>query len=159
MIKKFVIYIIIILYQTSAQSKVSQNSEFNQKYLSNYLSALISANSNETKSALKYYNLSKNLIFKHENYLKNYVSSLIQNGDVNKAIKVVNKYSRNKSAEFYEARIILIADAITNNDFKKANFHTNELSKLNKSNSFELIITEVIESYLNLFCEVYTTNR
>ena len=151
MIKKFIIYIIIILYQTSAQSKVSQSGEFNQKYLSNYLSALISANSNETKSALKYYNLSKNLIFKHENYLKNYVSSLIQNGDVNKAIKVINKYSRNKSAEFYEARIILIADAIANKDFKKANFHANELSKLSKSNGFELIITEVIESYINLF--------
>ena len=61
MIKKLKIFLFILfyLYQTSAFSKATDENDFNPKYLSNYLSAIILQNNLNTADSLKYFNSSK----------------------------------------------------------------------------------------------------
>ena len=111
---KLILFIVFYIYQTSAFSKTTDNNDFNPKYLSNYLSAIISQNNQNSDESLKYFNSSKILISKHEKYLKKYVINLTTNGEVQKSINVV-KRNRNKSnSKFFEANLLLLID-----NFKK----------------------------------------
>ena len=69
-ILKLILFIIFFLYQTSTYSKTIDSIDFNPKYVSNYLSAIISENNHNSEDSVKYFNSSKILINKHEEYLK-----------------------------------------------------------------------------------------
>ena len=73
LLKSFFTIIIFLLYQPPTYSKVTDNKEFNQRYLSNYFSALVSYDNQNNKKALKFFNLSKPVLRKHNNYLEEYV--------------------------------------------------------------------------------------
>ena len=94
---KILVILLFILYQTQLQSKETTFIEFNQRYLSNYFSALFYSNNQDSQKALKHFNLSKDLIFKHDNFFLNYIFSLVENNQVNKAIVEIEKYSKKKS--------------------------------------------------------------
>ena len=94
---KIIFILVFFLYQTSLFSKVTETNEFNQKYLSNYFSALLSSGNKKDKEAIKFYEASKFLLNKHDNFLKNYVFSLVLDGQVKKAIKQI-KTSKNTSS-------------------------------------------------------------
>ncbi len=141
----------IILYQSIAHSKTSNTNFFNQKYLSSYFSALISFNNQNSEKSIKYFNLSKNLKKTHNKFLENYVFSLVENEEINKAIKEI-RYSKNSDSQnFYQAKILLIIDEIKNENFLQAKIYLEELKNLSNDNRFELIITEIIQSYVHLF--------
>ena len=74
---KIFIILFFLLYQNGAYSKATDKNDFNQKYLSNYFSALISSNNQKNDDAIKFFNSSKFLINKHDNFLREYVFSLI----------------------------------------------------------------------------------
>ena len=57
LIKIFFI-ILIALYQSTAHSKKIDKNKFNQRYLSNYFSALISYDNQNNEDALKFFNSS-----------------------------------------------------------------------------------------------------
>jgi len=148
---KFFIILLIILYQSIAHSKTSNTNFFNQKYLSSYFSALISFNNQNSEKSIKYFNLSKNLKKTHNKFLENYVFSLVENEEINKAIKEI-RYSKNSDSQnFYQAKILLIIDEIKNENFLQAKIYLEELKNLSNDNRFELIITEIIQSYVHLF--------
>ncbi len=86
---KLVSIIIFFLYQNSLYSKTTVDVDFNPRYLSNYLSALLAYDNQNNNEAIKYFNSSKNLIKKHEKFLKQYVFSLVLNGQVKDAIKQI----------------------------------------------------------------------
>ena len=65
-----IIILSFFLYQTNTYSKVSEKNEFNQKYLSNYFSALISYDNQNNDDALKFFKASKHLIQRHDNFLR-----------------------------------------------------------------------------------------
>ena len=92
MFLKIFCFILLILYQTNLYSKAANEKEFNQKYLSNYLSALLSFDNQKNNDALKFFENSKILIQSHDSFLQEYVFSLLLDGQVKKAIKQV-KYS------------------------------------------------------------------
>ena len=144
-------FIVFYIYQTSAFSKTTDNNDFNPKYLSNYLSAIISQNNQNSDESLKYFNSSKILISKHEKYLKKYVINLTTNGEVQKSINVV-KRNRNKSnSKFFEANLLLLID-----NFKKKKFNENielfnEFERYRGNGNYEYIIYEVLKSYNDLF--------
>ena len=56
---KLILFIIIFVYQTSVFSKTTEENDFNPKYLSSYLSALISKNNQNSVDSVKYFNYSK----------------------------------------------------------------------------------------------------
>ena len=93
---KIFFIIVTLLYQSTAYSKTIDNSEFNHKYLSNYFSALLSYDNQNNDLALEYFNSSIYLLNKHDKFLKEYVFSLVTDGQVAKAIKII-KYSKNKN--------------------------------------------------------------
>jgi len=90
---KILIFLFLLLYQNVSFSKANETNDFNQKYLSNYFSALVSFDNQKNDDAIKFFNSSKFLIKKHENFLRNYVFSLILDGQVKKAINQI-KYSK-----------------------------------------------------------------
>ena len=93
---KIFFIIVTLLYQSTASSKTTDNNEFNLKYLSSYLSALLSYDNQNNDLALKYFNSSKNLLNEHDQFLKKYVFSLVADGQISKAIKYI-QYSKNKN--------------------------------------------------------------
>ena len=105
------------LYQNLVYSNVNVDKEFNQKYLSDYFSALFSFNNQNNVQALKYFNSSKFLINKHDRFLKKYVFSLVENRKVKQAIKEIKVVKNDENKNFFEANILLLLDAL----FKKDN--------------------------------------
>ena len=111
---KFFLFVCIFLYQTSVYSKTTEDKDFNPKYLSNYLSAIISYGNQNNKDSVEYFNSSKNLINKHEGFLKDYIYALVLNGEVWQAINQIKKHQNR--ANFFEANLLLLID-----NFKKKN--------------------------------------
>ena len=97
---KFFIFLFLILYQTNAISKTSTDKNFNPRYLSNYLSAIISYNNQNNENSIKFFNASKNLINKHETYLKDYIFALVLNGEVEKALFQIKSNKNEKKKTF-----------------------------------------------------------
>ena len=56
---KILIILFILLYQNVAYSKATDKNDFNQKYLSNYFSALVSSNNQKNDDAIIFFNSSK----------------------------------------------------------------------------------------------------
>ena len=148
---KLILFIIFYLYQTSAFSKAVEEKDFNPKYLSNYLSAIISQNNQNNEESVRFFNSSKILINDHENYLKKYVLALVVNTEVKKSINLVRENIGKKNSNFFEAKLLLLIDNI-----KKKNFLHNvkilkELKQYSDSSNYHYIIYEVLKSYNDLF--------
>ena len=79
MFSKFLNFILISLlfYQNPSFSKSTTFSEFNSKDLSNYFSGIVAFENKSNSNALKFFNLSKNLIKNHDPYLEKYITTLV----------------------------------------------------------------------------------
>ena len=119
----------IILHQDIAKAKNPDPNNFNQKYLSNYFSAIISAKNQNDLKAISYFNNSKNLIKFHKNFLENYVFSLVSSGKIKRSIVELKKFNSENLDVFFEGHLILFIDSINNKNFEKAGSHLRELSK------------------------------
>ncbi len=150
-ILKLILFIVFFVYQTFAFSKTADQVNFNSKYVSNYLSAIISENNHNSGDSVKYFNSSKFLIDVHEEYLKKYVTNLVVNGKVQKSISVIKQNINKDSSKFFEANLLLIVD-----NFKKKKFNQNiellnEFEKYSDYGNYEYIIYEVLKDYNDLF--------
>ena len=148
---KLILFIIFYLYQTSAFSKATEEKDFNPKYLSGYLSAIILKNNQNSEDSIKHFNSAKILMNKHEEYLKKYVITLTINNEVQKAIKVIKQNKNKSNSKFFEAKLLLLIE-----NFKKKNFYQNikllsELEKYRDYDNYHFIIYEVLRSYNELF--------
>ena len=159
MYKKIFIILTLLIYQPNLQSKEIENNNFNQKYLYNYFSALVSSNNQNNNNALKHFNLSKHLLQAHENFLKNYVLALVENNQIQKATNEIKKMQGRKNTKFFEAEILLIVDAVNKNNFSAAKEHLSKLDNIESNDTFEVIIKETLSAYINLFLKkkIYKT--
>ena len=149
----FIIFLIFtfFLYQNSVYSKVNVNKEFNQKYLSDYFSALFSFNNQNNVKALKYFNSSKFLIDKHDSFLKKYVFSLVENGKIKQAIKEIKVSKNDENKNFFEANILLILDSFLKKDNQKVQLALSNLESFQDEDIYEKVIYETLKSYVELF--------
>ncbi len=143
--------IIILPYQTVSYSKSASFNEFNSRDLSNYLSGIVAYENRDNSNALKYFNLTKVLIDKHDSYLKRYVNSLILDDKVPQAINVLNNNLKKFNSDFFDAYIILIVDSLKKNDFKKADEYLIESLKFEDESRFNLVISEFLRQYIYTF--------
>ena len=148
---KLILFIVFFIYQTSVFSKTIDENNFNPKYLSNYLSAIISQNNQESDDAAKYFNSSKILIKKHQEFLKEYVITLTINGQVQKSINIIKQNREQNNSNFFEAKLLLLID-----NFKKRKFDQNiellnEFKGYRDHSNYQYIIYEVLKSYNDLF--------
>ena len=145
---KIFIILFFLLYQNSTYSKTTDANDFNQKYLSNYFSALVSSNNQKNDDAIKFFNSSKFLINKHDNFLREYVFSLILDGQVKKAIKQIK---RSSNSNFFEADLLLTLDSLTKKKYKQAGKKLNKLLTFQENGTYEFVIIKSLESYNYLF--------
>ena len=155
---KFFIFLIFILYQTNAISKTSIDKDFNPRYLSNYLSAIISYDNQNNVNSAKFFNSSKNLINKHESFLKDYIFALVLNGEVEKALYQIKSNKNEKIKDFFEADLLLILENFKKKRFKNNILLLNNLKKYNNLSSYNKLIYETLNSYNQLFLKKKITN-
>ena len=150
-ILKLSLFIVFLTYQTFAFSKTTDEINFNSKYVSNYLSAIISENNHNNDNAIKYFNSSKFLINVHEEYLKKYITNLVVNGEVQKSISVIKQNRNKESSKFFEANLLLLIDNFKKKKFNKNIELLNEFKKYSSNGNYEYIIYEVLKGYNDLF--------
>ena len=150
---KIFFIIVTLLYQSTAYSKATDNYEFNHKYLSSYLSALLYYDNQNNDLALKYFNSSKNLLNEHDQFLKKYVFSLVADGQISKAIKYI-QYSKNKNnSNFFEVKLLLVLDSLNKKNFVKTSKLLTNLKAFQQNDTYEFIIYETLKSYNKLFLD------
>ena len=147
------------LYQNSVYSKVNVEKEFNQKYLSNYFSALFSFNNNNNVQALKYFNSYKFLIDKHDSFLKKYIFSLVENRKVKQAIKEIKLSKKDENRNFFEANILLILDSFLEKNNQNIEILLSNLQTFQSEDVYEVVIYETLKSYVDLFVGVCIQNE
>ena len=84
---KILTFILFLLYQTNSFSNVKINNQYNQEYLSDYFSAILSYANKNNRLAIRYFESSKTLLMQNSSYFDQYISSLVIEGKVKKAIK------------------------------------------------------------------------
>ena len=151
MIKKILLIIFILLYQNSLYSKTNENINFNQRYLSNYFSAMLSFNNKENDRTIKFFNFNKRLITRSEDSFKKYILSLLSEGKTKKAIDYILRNEKDSELNFFEANLLLYSDAILKKDFIKADKYVSRINEFKDIGTFENIIAQTIQSYNYLF--------
>ena len=151
MIKKILLIFFILLYQNSLYSKTNENINFNQRYLSNYFSAMLSFNNKENDRTIKFFNFNKRLITRSEDSFKKYILSLLSEGKTKKAIDYILRNEKDSELNFFEANLLLYSDAILKKDFIKADKYVSRINEFKDLGTFENIIAQTIQSYNYLF--------
>ena len=147
-----IIFILFLsLYQTNLYANIDNEKKFNPKYLSKYFSGLVSFDNQEFEKSYRFFNSSKTLISKHNQFLKAYIFTLIANNKFSYAINKV-KLSRNKEySNFFEGELLLILDSIKRKKFKQASKFLKNLSNYKDQGTYQFIIFETLKSYNDLF--------
>ena len=147
-----IIFILFLsLYQANLYANIDSKKEFNPKYLSKYFSGLVSFDNQEFEKSYEFFNSSKTLISKHNQFLKEYIFTLIANNKFSYAINKL-KISRNKDySNFFEGELLLILDSIKRKKFKEASKFLNNLRNYKDQGTYQFVIFESLKSYNDLF--------
>ena len=151
MIKFFVFLLFFLLYQSVSISKINEIENFNQKYLSNYFSGIVSLKNEETEASFKFLENSYPISETHKNYLKNYLVSLVMNRQVDKAIKKIKDNEVNTEI-FLEKEVLLFVDSIKKKNFIKSQSHMTNLENSPEINdTISVILYETLKNYIRVF--------
>ena len=150
---KFLFIFLIFLYHSSVFSKSTENKKFNQRYLSDYFSALVSYENGDNELAVKYFDSTKSIIRDYPNYFDSYVNSLVLNNEVREAINQIKFFNPNNKSINFQTILLLTIDALKNNNFKKTNDHLSEMKNVLIPSTYEQIIYQILNSYNQLFID------
>ncbi len=149
--KILLIILSFLTLQTSTYSSTTVDKKFNQKYLSDYFSALVSSGNQKNKEALEYFNSSKFLIQKHDEFLKKYVFSLVLNGQVKKGIDQIKISKNDINSNTFELNLLLLIDSLKKKDFKQANKRFKEFQFNKDDGTYEYVIYKILKDFNYLF--------
>ena len=149
---KFIL-ILLLFYQTPVFSKSNSFEKIDSKSLSNYFSGIVAFGNKRNSEALEYFNSSKILISKHDPYLKRYISSLVLENKISKAINQIKQNKDKDNVKFFDAYLLLLIDSLKNDDFDQAYKYILKASKFVKQDRFDIAILESLEQYIFLFKE------
>ena len=151
-IKRIIILLIsFILYQSPLFSKSNTFNEFNSKNLSKYFSGIVAFENKNNSKALDFFESSKILINRHNQYLERYIVSLVHEDKVTKAINIIKTNSKNTSSDFFLAYILLALDSLKKNDIYKAQKILSKVPEKLQHDRFEFIILSSLQRYLYVF--------
>ena len=145
--------ILCLLYQNPSFSKSTTFSEFNSKDLSNYFSGIVAFENKSNSNALKFFNLSKNLIKNHDPYLEKYITTLVLEKKVPHAINVVKKNRDRDNVNFFDAHLLLVIDSLKKNNIEKAYEDLNIAFKFEGQDRLNSAILETLKQYILVFKE------
>ena len=154
MFKKIkLILLVFLLYQTPLFSKSNSFNDFDSENLSKYFSGLVAFENKDNSAALDFFNSSKDLMNKHDPYLKKYIYSLVLENKISKAINIVKSNKDKGNTNFFDAHLLLVIDSLKKDNINQAYFHlinTPESSQVDKISS---IIFENLKQYIYVFKE------
>ena len=119
--------------------------------MSKYFSGIVAFENKNNSKALEFFESSKILINRHDQYLQRYIVSLVHEDKVAKAINIIKTNSKNKSSDFFRAYILLALDSLKKNDINKAQKILSEVPEKLKQDRFEFIILSSLQRYLYVF--------
>ena len=149
---KFIL-LIILLYQTPIYSKSASFDKIDSKNISKYFSGIVALENKENSLALDFFNESKILINNHNTYLKKYISSLVLEKKVLKAINTIKQNSKSNNINFYDAYLLLIIDSVKKQDLNNAQAYLSYAINHFENDKFNLAILESLEEYIYVFKE------
>tara|TARA_B100001741_G_scaffold308852_1_gene305633 strand:+ start:109 stop:1785 length:1677 start_codon:yes stop_codon:yes gene_type:complete len=153
MLLKILFIFLTFLYHSSVFSKPTDNNNFNQRYLSNYFSAIVSYDNKDNELSLKYFDSTKSIFRDHPKFFDKYISNLVLNNKVREAIKQIKFFKSKNNINHFQTTLLLTIDSLKNNDFKKTKNHLLNMEKVFTPNTYEQIIYEILKSYNQLFLE------
>ena len=153
MLIKILFIFLTFLYHSSVFSKPTDNNNFNQRYLSNYFSAIVSYDNKDNELSLKYFDSTKSIFRDHPKFFDKYISNLVLNNKVREAIKQIKFFKSKNNTDHFQTTLLLTIDSLKNNDFKKTKNHLLNMEKVFTPNTYEQIIYEILKSYNQLFLE------
>ena len=145
--------ILFLLYQSPSQSKSTSFEKFNSQNLSNYFSGIVALENKDNSQALKFFRLSKNILNKHDPYLKRYVTSLVLEKKVSQAINVIHRNRNKRNTNFFDAELLIILDSLKKNNINKAYDDVVLALDNEKQNRFNIAILETLKQYIYVFKE------
>ena len=153
MLLKILFIFLTFLYHSSVFSKPTDNNNFNQRYLSNYFSAIVSYDNKDNELSLKYFDSTKSIFRDHPKFFDKYISNLVLNNKVREAIKQIKFFKSKNNINHFQTTLLLTIDSLKNKDFKKTKNHLLNMEKVFTPNTYEQIIYEILKSYNQLFLE------
>ncbi len=145
--------ILLSLYQSPSQSKSTSFEKFNSQNLSNYFSGIVALENKDNSQALKFFRLSKNILNKHDPYLKRYITSLVLEKKVSQAINVIHRNRNKQNTNFFDAELLIILDSLKKNNINKAYDDVVLALDNEKQNRFNIAILETLKQYIYVFKE------
>ena len=143
--------IIVFLYHSSSFSKTVESQKFNQRYLSNYFSALVSHENGDNALAIKYFDSTKTILRNYPLYFDRYVNSLVLENNVKEAISQVKFFNSKNKINNFQTNLLLIIDALKNNKFNNVNNYLFDMEKVLIPSTYQEIIYQILKSYNQLF--------
>ena len=153
LVKFFKFFLILLFYQNPLYSKSTSLNDFNSSYLTNYFSGIVARNNKNNFEALKFFETSKFLIKRHDNYLERYVYSLVLEGKVQQATNEIKKNLTENNSNFFEAHLILALDSFKKKNYKKSKKYLNKSYAFIYNERISLVIAETLKQYLYVFEE------
>tara|TARA_B110001452_G_scaffold141226_1_gene117418 strand:- start:570 stop:2255 length:1686 start_codon:yes stop_codon:yes gene_type:complete len=145
------ILIILLFYQSSANSKSTSFKDFNSNTLSKYFSGIVAFENKDNAEALNFFNSSKILLSRHDPYLKRYVSSLVLEKKVSQAINLIKRNIGKNKTNFFESYLLLIIDSLKKNDLDQADIYLSDALNFAKQDKLNLAILENFKQYIFVF--------
>ena len=145
------ILIILLFYQSSANSKSTSFKDFNSNTLSKYFSGIVAFENKDNAEALNFFNSSKILLSRHDPYLKRYVSSLVLEKKVSQAINLIKRNIGKNKTNFFESYLLLIIDSLKKNDLDQADIYLSDALNFAKQDKLNLAILENLKQYIFVF--------
>ena len=84
------------MYQSALYSQSISSNKFNSKNFSKYFSGIIAFENQNNSDALKFFDSSKILLNEHDPYLKKYISSLVLENKISRAINLIKSNKEKK---------------------------------------------------------------
>ena len=155
MLYKYIKFILVLLlfYQNPLHSKSTSFEKFNSKSLSKYFSGIVAFENKDNSAALDFFNSSKVLLNEHDPYLKRYISSLVLEKKVSKAINVIKSNVGRNNTNFFDAYLLLIIDSLKKGNLNQASFYLKDASNYVQQDRLNLAILESLKQYIFVFKE------
>ncbi len=150
--KTFKLFLILFLfYQTPVNSKSTSSKNFDRKDLSNYFSGIIALENNNNSNALNFFNSSKDLLKEHDPFIQKYVTSLVLENKIQKAINLIKENILKDKSKYFDAYLLLIIDSLNRNNLDDAESFLVEASANINGDKFKNVILESLKDYTHVF--------
>ncbi len=150
---KLILVFLLVSYQSEVNSQSISLNKFDTKNFSRYFSGIIAFENQQNSDALKFFDSTKILLNDHHPYLKKYVSSLVLENKISKAINLIKNNKNKQNINFFDAYLLLFLDSITKNDFKNANIFLTKAFKFTDKDRINTAVLESLKQYIYVFKE------